>query len=156
MRSETDEAVRGKPETFNFLGSRIVVGRLGRMVTVLRQTMRQSGRPAAGVERRTAAAHAHAHPGTRSVSALGPAGHFRIRSAQNGQRCAPSACSGPLWQTVLSRRSQGHHLPWPVCDAYRTVASDGFDLSSLSMVRLGVMTKWSRIVVPLVRSVEGA
>ena len=90
---------------------------------------------AAGVERRTAAAHAHAHPGTRSVSALGPAGSLPIlRSAHEW----PSVVrlprgSGPLVADG-AEPSQPRPPPAvaPYATLYRTVASDGFDLSSLS------------------------
>jgi hypothetical protein len=90
---------------------------------------------AAGVERRTAAAHAHAHPGTGSVSALGPAGAFpilRSTSERPSAMCFPCGSGSPVADGVEPSQPRPSPAMAPYATLYRTVASDGFDLSSLS------------------------
>jgi hypothetical protein len=136
----------GKPETFNFLGFTHSCGKTRKgWFTVLRQTMRQRWQAKLRALKDELRQRLHTpipEQGAYLRSVL--LGQFRYYGVPfNGPAlCAFRAAVVRLWQTMLSRRSQGHHLPWrrmrrfivrwlPTASIYHPYP----------MVRLGVMTQ---------------
>jgi hypothetical protein len=86
----------GTPETFNFLGFTHSCGktREGILHGVATDDATEVASQAEGPERGTAATHAHAHPGTGSVLALGPAGPLPLLRGAHEWACAVRVSSG--------------------------------------------------------------
>jgi len=136
----------GKPETFNFLGFTHSCGKTRKgWFTVLRQTMRQRWQAKLRALKDELRRRMHTpipEQGAYLRSVL--LGHFRYYGVPlNGPAlCAFRAAVVRLWQTVLSRRSQGHHLPWR---RMRRFIVRWLPTASIChpypMVRLGVMTQ---------------
>jgi hypothetical protein len=136
----------GKPETFNFLGFTHSCGKTRKgHFTVLRQTMRQRWQAKLRALKDELRQRLHTpipEQGAYLRSVL--LGHFRYYGVpMNGPAlCAFRVAVVRLWQTVLSRRSQGHHLPWR---RMRRFIVRWLPTASIChpypMVRLGVMTQ---------------
>jgi group II intron reverse transcriptase/maturase len=136
----------GKPETFNFLGFTHSCGKTRKgWFTVLRQTMRQRWQAKLRALKDELRRRMHTpipEQGAYLRSVL--LGHFRYYGVPlNGPAlCAFRAAVVRLWQTVLSRRSQGHHLPWR---RMRRYIARWLPTASIChpypLVRLGVLTQ---------------
>jgi group II intron reverse transcriptase/maturase len=136
----------GNPETFNFLGFTHSCGKTRKgWFTVLRQTMRQRWQAKLRALKEELRRRMHTpipEQGAYLRSVL--LGHFRYYGVpMNGPAlCAFRAAVVRLWHTVLSRRSQGHHLPWR---RMRRFIARWLPTASIyhpyPMVRLGVMTQ---------------
>jgi hypothetical protein len=136
----------GKPETFNFLDFTHSCAKTRKgWFTVPRQTMRQRWQAKLRALKDELRRRMHTpipEQGAYLRSVL--LGHFRYYGVPlNGPAlCAFRMAVARLWQTVLSRCSQGHHLPWRRMKRFipRWLPTASI-CHPYPMVRLGVMTQ---------------